>query len=451
MKNNKDSIEYKVAELVRENVGRAFYVGGVVRDALLGSENKDIDIEVHGVIPEKLTEILESVGQHLSFGKSFGVYSLKGYDIDIALPRREYTTGAGHRDFEVYTDPFIGYEAAARRRDFTINAMMQDVLTGEIIDPFGGREDLQKGIIRHVDPISFVDDPLRVFRGAQFASRYEFKIAPETMELCRGMDLSVLSRERVEVELKTTFLKGKKPSIFFEYLREMNQLHPWFEVLEQLIGVPQSPKYHPEGDVWNHTMEAIDRAVLYREKVSNPYAFTLLCLCHDFGKIDATEEKDGVVRSIDHETKGMHRVKDFLHSITNESEVTRYVMNMVPLHMKPHRIAVAESSEKTTNEMFDSAVSPGDLIYFSMCDLPMLSGDTPYTGKNAFLFERLEVYKEYMSRPYVAGKDLINEGLKPGPEFSKVLEYAHNLRLAGIEKNDALKQTLGYARSIGIL
>lgn len=451
LKDKSNNIEYRIAGLVRENGGRAFYVGGFVRDALLGIDCKDVDIEVHGITAEKLQEILESIGQSLSFGKSFGIYSLAGYDIDIALPRREHATGSGHRDFEVFTDPFIGYKAAAKRRDFTINALMQDVLTGEIIDCFGGQADLQKGIIRHVNSGSFIEDPLRVFRGAQFASRFEFDIAPETAELCRGMDVTPLSRERVEEELKKALLKGKKPSVFFEELRSMDKLKPWFSGPELLAGVNQNPKFHPEGDVWTHTMQVIDRAAEFRNRVSNPYAFMLFCLCHDFGKIDTTEEKNGVIHAYGHETAGMPRVKDFLDGITGESEIKKYVMNMVPLHMKPNMVAAAESSVKTTNRMFDSAFSPGDLVYFSMCDSPVFSGDTPFTGNSEFLFERLEIFNDMMSKPYVAGKDLIDAGMKPGPEFSKVLDYAHKLRLAGIEKESALKQTLSYARSLRIL
>lgn len=166
------TIAEKIANKVSEKGGRTFYVGGFVRDKILGIENKDMDIEVHGVKPEVLREILSEVGEPMSYGSSFGVYSLKGYDIDIAMPRKEHATGKGHRDFEVFVDPFIGTAEAARRRDFTMNAVMEDVLTGELVDPFGGKQDLEKGIIRHIDSDTFVEDPLRVLRGAQFASRF---------------------------------------------------------------------------------------------------------------------------------------------------------------------------------------------------------------------------------------------------------------------------------------
>ena len=201
-----NSTAEKIAKSVKDAGGRTFYVGGFVRDKLLGIENKDVDIEVHGIEPDTLYSILESIGEPLSFGKSFGVYALKGEDLDIAMPRRERATGRGHRDFEIEVDPFIGTYAAAKRRDFTINALMEDVLTCEIIDHFGGREDLSRGVIRHIDDASFIEDPLRVLRAAQFAARFGFAVDPSTIELCRGIDLSALSRERVEEELRTALL-----------------------------------------------------------------------------------------------------------------------------------------------------------------------------------------------------------------------------------------------------
>lgn len=432
--------------MVSERGGRTFYVGGFVRDKILGIENKDMDIEVHGIQPAVLREILSEVGEPISYGSSFGVYSLKGYDIDIAMPRKEHATGKGHRDFEVFVDPFIGTAEAARRRDFTMNAVMEDVLTGELVDPFGGKQDLEKGIIRHIDSDTFVEDPLRVLRGAQFASRFGFNIADDTSDLFRSMDLSALSMERVEDELKKALLKGKEPSVFFEVLRSADGLDVWFPEVKALIGIEQDPKFHPEGDVWTHTMEVLDRAARYRYKTKNPYAFMLLALTHDFGKAVTTEVVNGRIHAYDHETEGLPAIETFLRRITNESEVISYVLNMVPLHMKPNVVAASKSAVKVTNRMFDRAAAPEDLIYFAMSDKPVMSGDNPFTGDPEFLFERYELYEEMMSRPYVTGNDLIEKGLEPGEYFSDVLAYAHKLRLAGTEKESALKQTLAYAR-----
>lgn len=440
------TIAEKIAYMVGEKGGRAFYVGGFVRDKILGIDNKDVDMEVHGIKPEELLDILTEVGEPLSYGRSFGIYSLRGHDIDVAMPRRERAIGKRHRDFEVLVDPFIGTEAAARRRDFTINAIMEDVLTGELVDHFGGMQDLKKGIIRHIDTETFVEDPLRVFRGAQFASRFGFSVADETLELCRGMDLSSLSRERVEDELKKALLKGKNPSIFFEVLRRAGGLDAWFPELKALIGLEQDPKFHPEGDVWTHTMVVLDRAAAYRSVAGKPYAFMLLALTHDFGKALTTEKINGRIHSYDHEIKGLTLIEEFLRRITNEKDVISYVLNMVPLHMKPNVAAASKSAVKVTNRMFDRAEAPVDLIYFAMSDKPVMSGDNPFTGDPDFLFERYKIYKETLAKPYVTGRDLVEAGLEPGEYFSEVLAYAHKLRLAGIEKEDALKQTLAYAR-----
>ena len=190
----------KITEYVNEAGGKVFYVGGCVRDRLLGIENKDVDIEVHGISPEDLYSILEKVGEPLVYGKSFGVFALRGEDIDIAMPRRERAIGKGHRDFVVDVDPFIGTREAARRRDFTINALMENAMTGEIVDHLGGQEDLKAGIIRHIDPATFVEDPLRVLRGAQFAARFGFGIAPDTVSVVDVRGIAVVEDGKTDVD-----------------------------------------------------------------------------------------------------------------------------------------------------------------------------------------------------------------------------------------------------------
>ncbi len=447
-----DSIEKRIANRVQEAGGRAYYVGGFVRDRLLGIRSKDVDIEIHGITPDRLISILKEFGEPLSFGQSFGIYSLPGQDIDIAMPRRERASGAsegsarGHRDFEIEVDPFLGTYEAAKRRDFTFNALMEDVLTGDIIDHFGGMDDLRAGVIRHIDDKTFVEDPLRVLRAAQFAARFEMTPAPETVELCRSIDLSALSRERVEEELRKALLKADKPSIFFNVLREMDQLSVWFRELEQLIGIEQDPVFHPEGDVWIHTMEVIDRAAAFRDKVSDPYAFMLLALTHDLGKITATEFVKGRIHAYEHEIQGVPLAETLLKRITGEKAVTDYVLNMLPLHMRPNIAAYSKPSVKSTNRMFDAALAPEDLIYFAIADHPVFSGEERFTGDTDFLLERLDTYRKMMAEPYVMGRDLIEAGLAPGEEFSELLAYAHKLRLAGIDKENALKQVLAQAR-----
>ena len=228
---NKDIL---LASKVKEKGGRAFYVGGYVRDLLLNIPNKDIDIEVHGIAEKDLVAILNEIGEVDYYGRSFGIYALRHEDIEVALPRSEKVLGTGHRDFEISVDPDMGYKNAALRRDFTINALMMDVLSHEILDYFNGTDDLNKGIIRHVNDVSFVEDPLRVYRAAQFASRFGFKIDERTVELCKGIDSFALSRERIEEELKKALLKAERAEIFFECLKEMNQKDVWFKGVNNL-------------------------------------------------------------------------------------------------------------------------------------------------------------------------------------------------------------------------
>ena len=445
---NSGSIAVNIAERVADAGGRAYCVGGFVRDKIMGRPCEDVDIEVHGISPDKLKEILGGLGTPLSYGQSFGIYTLAGSGIDVAMPRKEKKTGTKHTDFEVDVDPFIGTKEAARRRDFTINALMEDILTGDIIDHFGGLDDIKAGVIRHVDDRTFAEDPLRVLRAAMFAARFGFSVAPETMELCRGMDLSDLSKERVECELKKALLGSEKPSVFFETLREMDQLDVWFPELKDLIGVEQDPVYHPEGDVWVHTMEVLDRAAGYRDRVSDPYSFMLLALTHDMGKAVTSEFVNGRIHAYDHENRGLPIAGAFMKRITGEKDVIRYVMNMMPLHMRPNMHAYSKPGIKSTNRLFDAAAAPEDLIWFAMADRPLMAGSEEFTGDSAFLFERLKTYEEMMARPHVTGKDLIEAGLTPDESFTEILAYAHKLRLAGIDKDSALKQTLAYARKL---
>ena len=441
----------KMAELVAERVsdagGRVYYVGGFVRDGILGKENKDVDIEVHGISCEQLEKILGSIGSKTKMGASFGIFGLKGYGIDIAMPRTEKATGRGHKDFEVFVDPFIGPKKAAERRDFTMNALMQDVLTGEILDYFGGIKDLRDGIIRHVNDESFAEDPLRVLRAAQFAARFNFEIADETARLCSGMGLSSLSRERIMGELEKALLKAEKPSVFFEELRKMNQLSYWFPELEALIAVPQDPKHHPEGDVWNHTMLTLDCAAKLREAAVNKTGYMISALCHDFGKAVATEFVNGGIHAYMHEYKGLELIRNFVGRLSKENALMKYVLNMAELHMRPNMMVHQHSSDKAFMRMFDSSVEPDDLLLLAEADYHGSKGLGNYDEIKSVLKEKLEIYRELMAKPYVQGADLVAAGMSPGPEFREALDYAHKLRLAGIEKELALKQTLGLVKT----
>lgn len=439
----------KLAALVSQHGGTAYFVGGYVRDKIRHKDNKDIDIEVHGIYPRQLESILNSLGERISIGESFGIYNLKGYSIDIAMPRKEDNRGDGHKDFDICVDPFIGTYKAALRRDFTFNALLEDILTGEIIDHFGGVEDLQNGIIRHINDSTFAEDPLRVLRAAQFAARFNYTVAEETIELCRQMDLSSLSKERVIGELEKAMLKSNKPSVFFKALRQMNQLSVWFPELEQTIGIKQNPKHHAEGDVWTHTMMVCDVAVRYRDRVKNPLGFMLSTITHDFGKALCTKVINGELHAYNHEKIGLPLVKSFMTRLTAEKALIEYVMNLSEYHMKPNILAANNSSIKATNKLFDQSVDPEALIYLAVSDGLGSIKSHENISHDDFLMKRLEIFIEYMSKPYVMGRDLIAAGVSPSERFSEYLEYAHKLRLAGVEKDSALRQTLSLARKKG--
>lgn len=436
-----------LARRVRAAGGRALYVGGFVRDGLMGVPCKDIDIEVYGLAPAALRALLGELGDVVEKGASFGVFGLAHSNLDIAMPRRERRTGGKHTDFDVDVDPFLSVEAASMRRDFTINAMLRDVLTGELIDCWGGEADLRARVIRHVNDTTFPEDALRVFRAAQFSARLDAAIDPATLALCASMEVSEITHERVFDELAKALLKAERPSVFFRALRAMNHLKEFFPEVEACAGVPQNPVYHPEGDVFEHTMRVVDCAAALRDRAQWPLGFMLAALTHDLGKIVATElQPDGKITAYGHEVQGLPLCDRQMARLTNQTRLIEYTKNMMWLHMRPNVLAKCRSKKKKTRQLFDLSVCPEDLILLSRADA---SGqlNIPYDEANeAFLRERLEDYREIMRRPMVTGKDLIAAGLKPGPDFSRWLDRARQLHFAGQEKPHALCQVLDEAR-----
>ena len=397
----------RIAAAVAQAGGRTYYVGGCVRDLLLGLENKDIDIEVHGVTVPALAAILDGLGERTVMGASFGIMGLRHYDIDIAMPRSEKATGRGHRDFEVFVDPFIGEEKAALRRDFTMNALMQDVLTGEILDFFGGRADLAARRIRHVSDASFAEDPLRVFRAAQFAARFGFRVADETTALCATMAVDALPPERVMGELEKALLKAARPSIFFDVLKKMGRLSPWFEALAAL----------PE-DRWRAVMAVLDAAAGLRPRSRHPLDFMLSACSAGFDPDTA---------------------KGFLVRLTQAVELTRYVLNMVQRRADLEACLAEDPGEAGWMALLDGALCPEDLILLTGA-AHAETADWPAAEQR--LKGLLALYRERMERPFAMGRDLIASGVRPGPKMGRALAYAHGLRLAGADKAEQLQRTL---------
>ena len=426
---------WRIARMAAERGGRVYFVGGFVRDGAMGRKSGDVDIEIHGMTADAVRAMLGEIGPWKEMGASFGVFGLRGYTLDIALPRR-----GGGKGEDADIDPFMGRKEAARRRDFTMNAMMQDVLTDEIFDDFGGRTDIRNRIIRHVDDETFRRDPLRVLRAAQFAARFDFTIAPETMAVCRTLDIGGLAKERVMGEIEKALMKSEKPSIFFEALRTTGQHEPWMAEVAALEGVKQRVDYHPEGDAWTHTMRVVDEAAKMRDKAKRPLGLMLAALLHDVGKADAMQEKNGVIHAYGHEVKGVPLARNFIRRLTSEKELCRYVTNMVELHMKPNQYAAQNSRQRAWNVLFDASICPEDLMLLAKADHLGRAGAADYDERERTIREKYAKFEEMMARPYVTGADLMARGVQPGEEMGRMLERAHRWRLAGIEKEDVMRQ-----------
>ena len=437
------ALSRRIAQAVADAGGRAYYVGGFVRDGLMDVACKDIDLEVYGIAPGKLRALLGELGEVYDRGASFGVLGLRHSDLDIAMPRTESRTGARHTDFDVTVNPFLPPREACRRRDFTINAMLRDVLTGEVLDFYGGREDLAHRVVRCVCPETFVEDALRAFRACQFAARLRARLDADTRALCASMDVTALSVERILGETEKALLKAEQPSVYFRELKEMNHLREFFQELEATIGVRQNPKFHPEGDVFEHTMLVIDAAAQLRPRAEEKLNFMLSALLHDLGKCVATQvQADGRITAYGHEVLGLELVERQLRRITGCERTIRYVCNQAELHMRPNMLCAAHSKKKKTRQLFDMSLCPNDLILLSRADA---SGklDEPYREENeVWLRERLEDYQNRLKQPMVTGRDLIDAGLRPGPDFSALLQRARMLHFSGIDRRNALKQIL---------
>ena len=424
-----------IAAAVHQLGGRALLVGGCVRDGLLGIPCYDIDCEVHGVAPDKLRSLLARFGDIDESGEKYGIFTIRGAGIDIALPRMETRTGPGHKDFVVVTDPDLPPERAAIRRDFTVNAIMRDALTGEYVDPFGGINDLKNGVLRAVPGEKFEEDPLRVLRGAQFASRFHLKPDDETIEKMRRMPVSALSAARVMEETKKALLKSDQPSVYFSVLEAAGALEPWFHELAALRKIPQNPVYHPEGDALAHTLMVLDAAAEIRDQVrlKDPLAFMLACLTHDLGKAVSMQVKeDGRIQAIGHEHTGVPLVGDMLSRLGASKKTIAYAQNMCKLHMRVHTCYYGKARVSRTNLLFDEAEMPEELAWLVVCDSrgtgkPRENADT----EEAFIMERLRLYEEAAAKPMPDAAMLMALGMQPGPKMKAAIKKARELVLCG--------------------
>jgi tRNA nucleotidyltransferase (CCA-adding enzyme) len=426
-----------IAERVRDAGGRALVVGGWVRDRLLGRDSKDIDIEVFGVPAGQLRRLLESLGRVETVGESFQVYKLG--DIDVSLPRRESKSGRGHRGFDVTGDPSMPVEEAARRRDFTINAISWDPLTGEYLDPFGGRPDLARRLLRVVDPERFGDDSLRVLRAIQFAARFDLTPDPVTRELCRTIPLDDLPPERVWGEMDK-LLAAPKPSVGFALALDLGVTVRAFPELHALVGCEQEPEWHPEGDVWVHTLQVIDQARTRVDDLDRPrrIAVMLGAVCHDFGKPATTAFLDGRIRSIDHEEQGVPPAAAFLDRLNLQTidgyDVRRQVLGMVAQHLKPGMWFKAK--DEVGDGAFRRLAQKVDLELLARVAKSDCLGREP----GAFNCEAMDWFLDRARQlgvehrpppPILLGRHVLALGLKPGPRVGEILKAVYEQQLDG--------------------
>ncbi|KZX57731.1 hypothetical protein A3709_19090 [Halioglobus sp. HI00S01] len=448
MNTNYDRAILEFAASVKSEGGRALLVGGMVRDELLGLASKDVDMEVFGISPDTLCRCLEQFGRVKEVGQQFGVYIVEGLDWDVALPRRELKTGAGHRGFDVQPEPSMTVEQACRRRDFTINAIARDPLTGEIIDPLQGQRDIERRLLVACDATTFGDDPLRALRAAQFASRFDFDVDEGTLRIIADQPLDELPGERVYAEFQKLLLKGAKPSSGFEVLDRSGLLH-FFPEVAAMQGVPQDAKHHPEGPVFEHVMMVIDEAAKLRTgNQDEDMALMLGALCHDLGKPAFTQIDGDRIKSHGHEKGGVEPTREFLRRIKAPNTTVKMVCALVEHHLKPQTFAGVAGRKGYRNlarELSAAGVSPALLARLSTADClgrttpAALARDT--TRQQRFLDEMALHVGPDNDKPLdsVSGKDLIKRGFEPGPEMGEMLRLIRDIEdQTGITDADRL-------------
>ena len=449
-KNEEMDAAREVARMVKAEGGRALLVGGCVRDALMGGEPKDIDVECFSIAPDRLRAILSKRFALDLVGASFGVLKLSHLDVDVAIPRRETKLGLGHRAFEMEYDPTLTVRDASARRDFTVNAIYRDPLSDEIVDPWNGRADLERKTLRHVSD-HFREDPLRVLRGMQFVARFGLSAAPETIEVCRAMTPEGLASERLFGEWSKLILKGVEISKGLNFLRDVGWVK-YYPELELLIGCAQAPEWHPEGDVWNHTLCCLDAFAARRTgDDAEDLLVGLAVLCHDFGK-PACSSYDPVkkrIRSLGHDECGVEPTLSFLRRLTNEERLLKEIPPLVRLHMRPFAMWKDHSSDGAIRRLAAKVVRIDRLLRVAAADD---AGRPPFPSNSEPLLwlaeqaKRLEV-EDSAPKPIVMGRDLIAQGMKPGPAMGRVLAELYEAQLDGrfsdLESGLALWAALG--------
>ncbi|MDQ8204201.1 HD domain-containing protein [Pelagicoccus sp. SDUM812003] len=443
-------------ETLRNAGGRCRIVGGSVRDALLGLIPKDFDVEVYGLDLDAISEKLSQIGKTDLVGKSFAVVKLwtRGEEYDFAIPRRESKSGTGHRGFAIEADARMSEFDALQRRDFTINALLYDPASKQALDYCGGLDDLKNRILRHVSP-AFSEDPLRVLRGMQFAGRFRMSLHPETAALCRAIrnEFHSLSKERVWGEWEKWASRSTSLSHGLRALQDSGWL-PHFPELNALVGLPQDPAWHPEGDVWAHTCCCLDALIQHTDWASLPPTKRALLafgtLCHDLGKARSTRWalKRGAKHWISpgHDTNSVWLAQQFFDRMRAPHLIRDKVMRLVGNHHFLNTVPEGGHSDASLRRL-SKRLAPAtseELHYVMVSDH---RGRPPFVSKAqdkrlAQFKQRIQELdlKESAPKPLLQGRDLIARGFKPNPDFKSLLESAYEAQLDGAFSSHAQAQ-----------
>lgn len=428
-----ESLTRAVCAAVAARGGRAHLVGGAVRDAALGREVDEVDLECFGIPVDELHALVADIVPVTLVGASFGVLKARGVPIDVSVPRTERKTGHGHRGFTVDADPFLDPAVAAARRDFTINAVAYDLIDDRIVDPHDGLGDLRRGILRHTSG-QFAEDPLRVLRGMQFIARFDLTPDPATIALCRSIDPEGLAAERIFDEWRKLLLRGTRIGAGLEFLRATDWIRHTPE-LAALVDCPQDPSWHPEGDVFVHTGHVLDQFALRRiGDDEEDLVVGLACLCHDLGKPATTRFEEGRWRSPGHEQAGVEPTRSLLGRMTNRRDLVEDVVVLVAEHLKPDQLFQAGAGPAAVRRLAARVGRVDRLLRVARADRdgrpPLPTDDFPAATWLVETAAALDVL-DAPPAPIVLGRHLLAEGLEAGPSFRPLLDACYEAQLDG--------------------
>ncbi|MDR2629200.1 MAG: HD domain-containing protein [Puniceicoccales bacterium] len=426
----------KALDICKElaNAGaKPYFVGGCVRDAIRREQFSDFDIEVFGMPLVDIERILASRFMVEKTGKAFCVLKIHGLPIDVSVPRAETKIGNKHRDFSVNFLDGCDVKTAARRRDFTINAIYFDVMGEKIIDEFGGLKDIELGILRHVGE-KFSEDPLRVLRGMQFAGRFNLKAAEETLYLCKNLSMEGLSKERIFSEWEKLILYSKTPSLGLRFLKDAGWLM-FFPQIEALDRCLQDAEQHREGSVFEHTCMALD--VFAKNKISNRREDLILgfaALCHDFGKPYVVTQDTKGIHHYGHDEVGGPYAEEFLKSINAPNYLIEAVLPLVRWHMVPRFLYRDNRTDSAILHLANDVGRMDRLIRLCYIDnMGRISNDKPNGRLIDWLAKTAKKFGVFASQPMpiIQGRDLIRCGLSPSDQFSEILDRCFAAQLNG--------------------